>query len=188
MPFTLKKTLQLVLKSGNDYLVAVRGNQGKLYEHLQTFERHLRPISQQEQVNRGRGRCEHRRVKVYSPSGFEEMGWVGVQSILCVERWGTRKGKAYEHQVYYISSILTSAKQWLALIRGHWGIENRYHWPKDAIFGEDDYRLEDGAALRNWSLVRTIVINILRLHGFESLKAALRKLANRIDKIFPLLT
>ena len=43
-----QKTLQLVLESGNDYLVAVKGNQAKLYEHLETVERHLQPISQQE--------------------------------------------------------------------------------------------------------------------------------------------
>jgi hypothetical protein len=30
MPFMLKKTLQAVLESGNDYLVAVKGNQPKL--------------------------------------------------------------------------------------------------------------------------------------------------------------
>lgn len=63
MLYTHKKTLQLVLESGNDYLVAVKGNQSKLYEHLQTFERHLQPMSQQEQVNRGRGRCEQRPCK-----------------------------------------------------------------------------------------------------------------------------
>lgn len=188
MPYTLKKTLQLVLESGNDYLVAVKRNQAKLYEHLETFERHLQPISEHEQQTWGRGRHEHRRVKVYSPSGLDEMGWVGVHSILCVERWGTRAGKAYANKVYYISSALTSAEQWQSVIRGHWGIENRLHWPKDVIFGEDDYRLEDGLALRSWSLIRTIVINILRLNGFESLKTALRKLANRIDLIFPLLT
>lgn len=128
------------------------------------------------------------RVKVYVPSGLDEMGWIGVQSILCVERWGTRDGKAYENKMFYISSALTSAEQWQSVIRGHWGIENRLHWPKDVLFGEDDYRLDDGLALRNWSLMRTIVINILRLNGFGALKTALRKLANQVDKILPLLT
>lgn len=185
---TLKKTLRLVLEGGNDYLVAVKQNQSKLYQHLETFDRYLQPLSQDEQANRGRGRQEHRRVKVYAPAGLDEMEWVGVQSILCVERWGNRQGKDYESKAYYISSALTSAAQWQSLIRGHWGIENRLHWPKDALLGEDDYRLEDGPALVNWSVIRTIVINILRLNGFQSLKTALTKLANRVDIIFSLLT
>ena len=188
MPCTLKKTLQLVLDSANDYLVAVKQNQSKLYQHLETFERYLQPLSEHEQVNQGRSRHEHRRVKVYAPAGLNEMQWVGVQSILLVERWGSRKGKEYENKAYYISSALTSAEQWQDLIRGHWGIENRLHWPKDTVLGEDDYRLEDGPALVNWSMIRTIVINILRLNGFQSLKTALMKLANRVDVIFSLLT
>jgi len=114
--------------------------------------------------------------------------WVEIKSILCVERWGTRKGKDYHHTAYYISSALTGAHQWLSWVRGHWGIENRLHWPKDVVFGEDDYRLEDETALLNWSLLRTIAINVLRLNGFQSLKTALTKLANRVDSIFSLLT
>ena len=53
---------------------------------------------------------------------------------------------------------------------------------------QDDYRLEDEQALLNWSLLRTIVINMLRLHEFQSLKAALNRLANRVNIIFSLLT
>lgn len=64
----------------------------------------------------------------------------------------------------------------------------RLHWPKDIVFGEDDYRPEDEQALLNWSLLRTFVINILRLQGFQSLKIAMRELANRVDVIFSLLT
>ena len=60
--------------------------------------------------------------------------------------------------------------------------------PRMLYFGEDDYRLEDEQALLNWSVLRTIVINILRLNGFQSLKTAMTKLANRVDVIFSLLT
>jgi predicted transposase YbfD/YdcC len=188
MPYTPQKTLKRVLDGGNDYLVAVKRNQAKLYEHLETVAQYRKPLSVHEDAQRQRGRQEHRRVRVYAPCGLDEMEWVGVQSILCVERWGLRTGKPYESKAYYISSLVTSALHWQGLIRGHWGIENRLHWPKDVVFGEDDYRLEDGSALVNWSMIRTIVINILRLNGFQSLKTALVKLANRVDVIFSLLT
>lgn len=188
MLYTPKKTLQLVLESGNDYLVAVKGNQPALYEHLQTFGRHLKPLVQSTEDVKARGRHEYRQVNVYSPSGIDEDQWVGVKSILCVKRWGTRQGKDYEHQVYYLSSALTSAQHWQRLIRGHWGIENRLHWPKDKVLGEDDYRLEDETALLHWSIIRSIAINMLRLNGYQSLKSALTRLANRVDVIFSLLT
>jgi predicted transposase YbfD/YdcC len=73
-------------------------------------------------------------------------------------------------------------------MRERWGIENRLHWLKDVVLGEDGHRFEDQQALLNWSLFRTVAINVLRLNGFHSLKTALTKLANRVDMIFPLLT
>lgn len=115
---------------------------------------------------------------VYRPAGLALAQWSGIQTILCVERWGDRNGKEYHHIAYYIRSALTCARQWLSLVRGHWGIENRLHWPKDVVFGEDDYRLQDEQALLNGSLFRTIAINVLRLKGYQSLKTALTKLAN----------
>ena len=125
---------------------------------------------------------------MYRTSGIDESQWVGVRSILCIKRWGTRQGKDYEHKAYYLSLMLTSPHQWQLLVRGHWGIENRLHWPKDKVLGEDDYRLEDESALLNWSIFRSIAINVLRLKGYQSLKSALTKLANRVDVIFSLLT
>jgi predicted transposase YbfD/YdcC len=188
MLYTPKKTLQQVIESGNNYRVAVKSNQGRLYQHLQTYSQYLQPIAEQTDKQLGRGRRENRCVKVYRPVGLALQEWEDIQSVLCLERWGTRKGKDYHNHTYYVSSMLTCAHQWQSLVRGHWGIENRLHWPKDVVFGEEDYRLEDQQALLNWSLVRTIVINILRLHGFQSLKSAMTKLANRVDIIFSLLT
>lgn len=188
MPYTPKKTLQQIVESGNDYLVAVKGNQGRLYEHLQTYFECLNPTAEYTHSTRGRGRDEHRCIKVYQPVGIAVQEWEAIRSVLCVQRWGTRKGKEYHNTAYYISSAATSPHQWQSLIREHWGIENRLHWPKDVVFGEDDYRLEDEQALLNWSVLRTIVINILRLNGFQSLKTAMTKLANRVDVIFSLLT
>ncbi len=190
MPCTPKKTLEAVLESGNDYVVCVKANQKQLYEHLQTYERYLEPMAQHTQETQARGRLEYRKVKVYSPNskGLEEQGWPSVHSIVCVERWGRRNDKDYQHQAFYISSLLTSAQSWQSIVRGHWGIENRLHWPKDKVFGEDDYRLENEQALLNWSILRSIAINILRLNGFQSLKLALTELANRVDVIFSLIT
>lgn len=188
MPYTPKKTLQQIVTSGNDYLVAVKSNQRRLYNHLQTYFECLKPIAEHTHSTRGRGRDEHRCIKVYEPVGIAVQEWEAIRCVLCVQRWGTRQGKTYHNTAYYISSTATSPQQWQSLIREHWSIENRLHWPKDVVFGEDDYRLEDEQALLNWSVLRTVVINILRLNGFQSLKNSMQKLANRVDVIFSLLT
>lgn len=168
--------------------MAVKSNQGRLYRHLQTYFEYLKPLAEHTHTCKKRGRQEHRCVQVYRPVGLVVEEWEAVQSVVCVQRWGTRKGKAYHNIAYYISSVATSPQNWQALVRGHWGIENRLHWPKDVVLGEDDYRLQDETALLNWSILRTIVINLLRLNGYKSLKLAMTKLANRIHLMFSLLT
>ena len=183
----LKKTLQAVLENGNDYLVAVKGNQPKLLAHLQTFRRHLKPTDIHHSQVIQKGRIEQRTVHVFHTSDLDILGWPAVQSILWVKRSGLRKGQTCFNECYYISSVQTSAEQWQSLIQEHWGIENRLHWPKDVLFDEDKTRLEDPQALIAWSIIRSFIINILRLRGYQSLKPTLTKLANRVDLIFPLL-
>ncbi|WP_250126706.1 transposase [Chroococcidiopsis sp. CCMEE 29] len=72
-------------------------------------------------------------------------------------------------------------------IREYWGIENRLHWVKDVIFGEDAAPFRDYNAATNWSLIRTLVINIARTCGYDSLTKAERFLAHDIDKLIRLL-
>lgn len=97
MRYTLKKTLEQIVASGNDYLVAVKGNQGRLHQHLQTYDTYLKPIAERTVHQRHRGRDEYRCVKVYHPAGVVLNEWETIASVLCIERWGTRNGKDYHH-------------------------------------------------------------------------------------------
>ena len=114
MPYTAKKTTQLVVERGNDYVIAVKGNQPKLFHQVQTT-------------------CREKQI-----------------------------------------------------IRGHWGLENRLHWVKDVVFKEDCLPLKHHNAARNWSLLRNIVINLARQHGYDSLTKAERFFSHNILQLFSL--
>ena len=73
------------------------------------------------------------------------------------------------------------------MIRGHWNIENRLHWVKDVVLDEDASYGKEPNALLNASVFRSITMNLLRINGFDSPTAALRKLANQVKLIFRLL-
>ena len=88
---------------------------------------------------------------------------------------------------YYISSVVSKAITFADGIRQHWGIENRLHWVKDMIFGEDAAPLSNYNAATNWSIIRNITINIARMSGYDSLTKAERFLAHDIDKLISLL-
>lgn len=91
------------------------------------------------------------------------------------------------NKAYYLTSAATTATAQLEAIRKHWSIENQLHWPKDVVLKEDDSYGREPNALLVASVFRSITINLLRLHEFESLTSALRGLANQIDEIFQLL-
>ena len=76
-----------------------------------------------------------------------------------------RSGKTTEEIRYYISSLEPedlTPEQWLQLIRGHWaGVENRNHWRRDALMGEDRSRSRNRSLLTNLALIRNGLLRVL---------------------------
>ena len=183
-----KKTLLCIVEQGNDYLVAVKGNQGKLYRQIQTLVHYRQPRqTAATPCECQHGRQEQRLVKVYSANGIDTQRWLGAKTVLFVERRRGTPEKCSIHQAYYLSSVATTATLWNDMVRGHWSIENRLHWPKDVVLQEDKTYGRNPNALLNTSLFRSITINVLRLNGFNSVSSALRELANQVEQIFRLL-
>ena len=46
-------------------------------------------------------------------------------------------------------------------IRRHWSVENALHWVLDVTFREDDSRVRDRTAARNFALLRKIALNLV---------------------------
>ena len=63
---------------------------------------------------------------------------------------------------YYVSSIAAhtyTPKQWLTLIRGHWGgIESRNHWRKDACLFEDKTRSRNPNIVATLCMLRNVAL------------------------------
>jgi predicted transposase YbfD/YdcC len=138
-------------------------------------------------LEKTRGRITCRIVQVFTELKSIALDWVGVQSLVQVERIGIRSGKKYLMTNYYISSLVSKATTFAEGIRQHWGIENRLHWVKDVVFGEDTALLSNYNAATNWSILRNVAINIARMSGYDSRTIAQRFLAHDIDKLFLLL-
>jgi hypothetical protein len=60
--------------------------------------------------------------------------------------------------------------------RGHWCIENRLHWVREVVFGEDASQIRSGAAPQVMAALRNTVIGLLRLAQADSIATALRAL------------
>jgi predicted transposase YbfD/YdcC len=181
-----KKTTELIIESGNDYVIAVKENQPKLYNHIQRVAVEKKPTSSDIRNEKTRDRITTRKVEIFNDLDGINPEWQGIKSLIKVERTGTRAGKDYHEIVCYISSLSLKAKEFSQGIRGHWGIENRLHWTKDVVFNEDDSRIRTGNAPANFSIIRAIALNILRRNGHAFITSAQRFLSNDIDKILRL--
>lgn len=181
-----KKTCKIIIESGNDYVIAVKGNQPKLHSHIQRVAATKKPTSRVVETEKNRDRYTTRTVEVFHDVNGIDPEWMGIKSLIRVERTGTRKGKKYHEIVCYISSLICTAKEFALGIRGHWGIENCLHWVKDVVFQEDSSTIRMGNAPANLSVIRTIALNILRRNGYHSITIAQRFLSHDIDKLLHL--
>jgi predicted transposase YbfD/YdcC len=65
-------------------------------------------------------------------------------------------------EIRYFLSSFSGEVSWLAqAIRRHWSIENSLHWVLDVTFREDDSRLRDPTAARNFALLRKMALNLV---------------------------
>ncbi len=201
MPCTVKKTTQLIIEGGNDYVITVKGNQPQLLTQLKDKAEHQKPCPRFVDVEKTRGRITCRIVQIFTELKNIDLDWVGVIALFKLNASASAIGLQYLQTNHYISSLVSKATTFADGIRQHWGIENRLHWGgvsagevspaeppfKDVVFGEDAAPFSNYNAATNWSIIRNIAINLARLGGYDSLTKAERFLAHDIDKLFLLL-
>jgi predicted transposase YbfD/YdcC len=147
-----KDIARQIVEQGADYVLALKKNQGKLYQT----------------VGKGHGRIETRQCWVVSePEVLEylngEGAWAGLGSVAMVRSKRVAREEEEVENRYYISSLKGDARQLLEATRTHWEIENCVHWVLDIAFDEDNSRVRQGNAPQNFAVVRHIALNLLKM-------------------------
>ena len=181
---------QGILERGADYVLAVKGNQGQLYQDIgDLFQAgdgtglNDLPHDYATTLNKGHGRIERRECwSISDPACLEYLAtagnWPGLRSVGMV-RSERREGERVSVETrYYISSLESESRRLLGAVRSHWGIENSVHWVLDVSFQEDESRVRTGNAPENLAIVRHAALNLLHQdrQSRTSIKAK-RKLA-----------
>lgn len=176
-----KKIATEILKKGADYLLAVKGNQKKLYgEITRAFDEYWQDNPEDtpdqhfsEQEGKEHGRVEHRRCWVTHDikEGSNAAAW-GAKTIAAIQLDSCQKNKGSTLIRYFISSRQLSAEEVLHATRQHWLVENQLHWVLDVAFDEDRCRAREGYAAENLAVARQVTLNLLKLD--TSVKAGIK--------------
>jgi len=91
-----------------------------------------------------------------------------------------KTGEVREEVVAGVTSLAperAAAAQLLALVRGHWQIENRSHWVRAVTFDEDRSQVRCGSIPQVMAALRNTVIGLMHWAGYSNIAAACRRFA-----------
>lgn len=171
---TQTEIAKMIVEGGGDYLLAVKENQGHLFEDVQyLFEVDVAQAfeyathSYAKTVNKGHGRLETRECWATENEEYlslirQHQQWTGLRSIVRIVSQ-RQMGQHIEVQTrYFISSLPADAKMILKSKRSHWKIENQLHWILDLAFREDESRVRKDHAAENLAVLRHLALNLLK--------------------------
>jgi predicted transposase YbfD/YdcC len=172
---TSKKTVSEIVESGNHYCIGLKANQSKLLQKAQQCTQSQVPLSCYQAVDTSRGRFVERRVRVFAAPPELCRDWVGLAAFVAVERWGIRQGQAFQRHSWFIISQVIEAQSLASMIQAHRGTtENKLHWVKDVVQGEDDSLIQSPKPATLMALLRSWAISLFRKAGHSSITKAMR--------------
>jgi len=157
-----------------DYMLAVNGNQGTLAEDVSDlfdgFEQaHWHEVSHDyhKTVNKDHARLEIRECWVVSSPQYLSYlrrfaDWKNLTSLVMVISHRQLNGKTTTVTRYFISSLIPTAQQALAICRDHWQIENNLHWILDVAFDQDHNRVHKDHAPHNLAVLQHLALNLVK--------------------------
>jgi predicted transposase YbfD/YdcC len=168
-----KEIAAIIVDKGADYLLALKENQGTLYDDVVLLFDDLAqsgyrdyPYDSVETTDKGHGRVDVRQCWTIAgdvirglPSAAE---WTNLRSVVKVRAERHLPEMTEVETRYYISSLKGDAKQALHVKRTHWSIENALHWVLDIAFREDESRVRKDNGPENFAILRHIALSLLK--------------------------
>ena len=162
---TQKAIAEKIAEQGADYVLALKGNHGKLHKKVKQLFKQKNPSTSHTEAATGHGRIEQRtctRIILNNTLLPEKVDWPELNSIIRIESVRTVKKKTTKESRYYLSSLKVSNKEFNRIIRKHWSIENSLHWVLDMAFREDESRIRTGHSDENMAILRHLALNLLK--------------------------
>jgi predicted transposase YbfD/YdcC len=191
-----------IVEAGGEYVWTVKKNQSELYEDIATlfepervtagFSAPQKDFRTAETTEKGHGRLEVRTLTA-SAELKAYLGWPYAEQVFRIQRTFTRiaDGNVMEDVSFGITSLKpreANAARLLTFVRGHWQIENKLHYRRDATLREDWCQVRRGHAPQVLAILNNLVLGLLLRRKVRNVPAARRKYAAYLSEAWQLLT
>jgi predicted transposase YbfD/YdcC len=165
---TQRETAQELRDQGADYILALKGNQGTLYEDVRTL---LNEPGSKLQNQARTVEADHGRIETRDAHLVTDLTWLQEQhhwpDLACVGKVTARRedkvtGAVQTQDRYYLVSRVMPAQEFLELVRAPWAIENSLHWVLDVVMREDEARARKDHAPANLAILRRMALNTIK--------------------------
>ena len=201
---TQRRFCEEIIAHEANYLLPVKANQRQLYQDIQDL---FAPLSETDtpEVETRRFETLHTQAGAHLDTatstekahGFlttrtltattlltDYTNWPGLVQVYQyrIERKHLRTGEITHQTQYGITSLApqdASAEDLLTLRRGHWTIENKVHWIRDVVFGENASQVRTGGIPQVMAALRNTVLAVLRFNGYTKITETIRFFAAR---------
>lgn len=170
-----QKSIAADIRAANaDYVLALKANHETLHQEVQDYflsclEKDFAGVAHTHWTKQEKGHGRKERREVYAVAVPESLRqrpeWQDLRSLVMVvsERTGKHGAPETTGQVrFYLSSLKPQARRLAGYVRGHWGIENGFHWVLDVCFREDHSRIRKDHGPENFALLRRLALLILK--------------------------
>ena len=177
-----KETLTQIVKQQGDFVVQLKANQGKLFQHVQQAfaERYSDPqLPEYVEQSKGHGRSEVRRVmqiRAELPAELKAQ-WPQIKSLIEIGSERTINNETSYEARWYLSSLAVEPQKVAHIIRSHWGIENQLHWVLDVVFREDELSISDATGAAHVALINRVALALLNQNKVKDSRRSKRNRA-----------
>lgn len=140
------------------------------------------------------GRVEWRELRVV-PFDLDMALFPGARQLVSLTRWYREKKSSADfksetrHFVTSLSEAKASHARLAEIARGHWAVENKNHWKKDATLWREDRGVRRKAqGAKTLALLRNAILAIIRPNEHASLNQAFLHYADHRSEAIRLLT
>jgi predicted transposase YbfD/YdcC len=174
--FTQWLVAEQVVQQGGAYLLVIKHNQPTLWaDSARATAWPARVLGAAHSVRLAHGRCEERTLVA---ADAQDIPWPHARQVLRLHHRFVHKrtGQVLSDETRYAVTSLAPADaspaDLLRLWQAHWTIENRLHWLRDVVFGEDRSTTRTQHAPQALAALRNLAISLIHLYRGRDVTAA----------------